>query len=933
MHRSSTGKRGMADCNLDIPADKLCKYAYMSWCPTCDRDSSRRRTKSETYDSCRKKPREMKTYTPKKYDRRCEYENDLELDVPDVRYDRVRSNLCELPTTYISNNCQFNLPHGKLLTTPDYLDGKIQREYSNGYVLSRDYSPPTERLIKRPPVTPQKRTGQTQVEALSPHGSPGRYNTVLSPQNRNYFSTQRVPETHTPKHETCTFFDMNFDTNLVRERYSRELDVLREKLRDLHNKKYAGLVPPTKIKNLDRSSRRHTTNVNLEDIRVIEDVPEPKIDGMDKYRSVPATSTDLRRPIRSREQKQSSSKISIKASKSRYNTGRTPKLKLRTFKLNSVLMEDASTTESELEELLYPNKKRTPKPATSGCTIPGVNTSDLPTWPLRKSLFPHIPPYLMFCMHDAAANKLPPGKRFLKWKLSTITPIVVRKTLLNTGFRLVRKSNDWMGTWGKHMKSPMFKTLKNAQKLNHFAGTFQLGRKDRLWRNVQRLMHRFGAKEFGFIPQTFILPNDIKSLKKCWECKDGSAGEKWIIKPPASARGVGIKVINKWSQLPKQTSIVVQKYIADPYLINGSKFDLRLYVLVTSFNPLRIYLYPEGLVRFASVKYSDNDKDLKDRFMHLTNYSINKLSSQYTANEDANACQGHKWTLTKLWEYLRERRVDTKFLWESLKELVIKTMLSGESPITQMCSENVGNRYNCYELFGVDVLFDERLKPWLLEVNISPSLHSSSPLDLHVKGPLVQTLFNLAQFHLPPKVTRCAEVTPPCYDPRIYTTTLTPQEANKHNYFVQMDRRDEYINEILDELTGDDVRFLTQAEDEREVEGSFERIFPTADTYTFLDFIPVRYYNRLFDAWENRYQFCRDEGIDRLKALCSKRIHLKVQPPPVTEKSFPSMIHGVAPTLTSTPEKPPLIVTPATLVEMPNAQKTESVTSAHDETN
>lgn len=102
--------------------------------------------------------------------------------------------------------------------------------------------------------------------------------------------------------------------------------------------------------------------------------------------------------------------------------------------------------------------------------------------------------------------------------------------------------------------------------------------------------------------------------------------------------------------------------------------------------------------------------------MHLTNYSINKLSSQYTANEDANACQGHKWTLTKLWEYLRERRVDTKFLWESLKELVIKTMLSGESPITQMCSENVGNRYNCYELFGVDVLFDERLKPWLLEV-------------------------------------------------------------------------------------------------------------------------------------------------------------------------------------------------------------------------
>lgn len=74
-------------------------------------------------------------------------------------------------------------------------------------------------------------------------------------------------------------------------------------------------------------------------------------------------------------------------------------------------------------------------------------------------------------------------------------------------------------------------------------------------------------------------------------------------------------------------------------------------------------MYPDGLVRFASgkflllttfvqqmnwiafvlAKYSDNSEDLNDRYMHLTNYSINKLSSQYTANEDANACQGHKW--------------------------------------------------------------------------------------------------------------------------------------------------------------------------------------------------------------------------------------------------------------------------------------------------
>lgn len=69
---------------------------------------------------------------------------------------------------------------------------------------------------------------------------------------------------------------------------------------------------------------------------------------------------------------------------------------------------------------------------------------------------------------------------------------------------------------------------------------------------------------------------------------------------PASARGTGIRVIHRWAHLPKKKSLVVQQYISNPYLINGSKFDLRLYVLVTSFNPLRIYLYPDGLARFAS---------------------------------------------------------------------------------------------------------------------------------------------------------------------------------------------------------------------------------------------------------------------------------------------------------------------------------------------
>jgi hypothetical protein len=81
------------------------------------------------------------------------------------------------------------------------------------------------------------------------------------------------------------------------------------------------------------------------------------------------------------------------------------------------------------------------------------------------------------------------------------------------------------------------------------------------------------------------------------------------------------------------------RYIAKPYLINQTKFDLRLYVLITSINPLRIYLYDDGLVRFASKPYSSSTSTAADVFTHLTNYSINKQSASYLSNEDSRVAQ------------------------------------------------------------------------------------------------------------------------------------------------------------------------------------------------------------------------------------------------------------------------------------------------------
>ena len=87
-------------------------------------------------------------------------------------------------------------------------------------------------------------------------------------------------------------------------------------------------------------------------------------------------------------------------------------------------------------------------------------------------------------------------------------------------------------------------------------------------------------------------------------------------------------------------------------MINGFKFDMRIYVAITSVNPLRIYVYEEGLTRFATEKYTNEDP--KNVFVHLTNYSINKKNQErFVANNDSeNDNEGSKWSLTALRRYL-----------------------------------------------------------------------------------------------------------------------------------------------------------------------------------------------------------------------------------------------------------------------------------------
>lgn len=107
--------------------------------------------------------------------------------------------------------------------------------------------------------------------------------------------------------------------------------------------------------------------------------------------------------------------------------------------------------------------------------------------------------------------------------------------------------------------------------------------------------------------------------------------EIWICKPTDQSRGRNIFLISEFSQIKTsnlQQNCIVQRYISNPLLINGLKFDLRIYVLVTNIAPLTVFVYEEGIVRFSSRKYSLKTKHMKDSFVHLTNTSINKNNQE-----------------------------------------------------------------------------------------------------------------------------------------------------------------------------------------------------------------------------------------------------------------------------------------------------------------
>uniref|UniRef100_A0A7R9V866 Tubulin--tyrosine ligase-like protein 9 n=1 Tax=Chlamydomonas euryale TaxID=1486919 RepID=A0A7R9V866_9CHLO len=344
-------------------------------------------------------------------------------------------------------------------------------------------------------------------------------------------------------------------------------------------------------------------------------------------------------------------------------------------------------------------------------------------------------------------------------------PIRFRSSLRNTILEVLVSRKDWLETenesewdffwadkgWIHHELDKLH--LADWQRINHFPNHYELTRKDLLIKNLKRAKRQLEredrsaeAAQYNFFPQTFVVPSEYRMFVEEFKLSGGT----WIMKPIGQAQGRGIFLFNKLSQISDWRSknpggasrtpaddeeapetYLAQRYVDNPYLVGGKKFDLRIYALVLSYSPLRVYLYRSGFARFTNTRYSSKKEDISNAYMHLTNVAIQKHAPGFDKSI------GMKWSIHSLRKYLMARHgADaTNELFHGIQSLIIRCLLAVQPAMI--------NDKHAFELYGYDVLIDKDLKPWVIEVNSSPSLSASDKSDWALKTAMLQDMLDI----------------------------------------------------------------------------------------------------------------------------------------------------------------------------------------------
>ena len=317
--------------------------------------------------------------------------------------------------------------------------------------------------------------------------------------------------------------------------------------------------------------------------------------------------------------------------------------------------------------------------------------------------------------------------------LSGFSAKLVHRTLLNNNFEQTDDLTKCNLVIGSKENETTQSQLHLYQRMSHYMYTIHLGTKYGLHQTLSIFANR---NHFfpSFYPKSYFIPNDLSEFQSNF-----SKDSPYILKPARGSCGRGISIVSTFPNSFVSPYIIAQKYITNPMLINGYKFDLRFYVSVTSIDPLRIYIYNNGLVRLATEPYEQNKNDFSKLTAHLTNFSLNRKSESFqTTNDISNDGQGNKWSHHPFWPFLSSHGFDCNKIRNNIDDLIVTVIIAACPELRRQ------KNHRCsFELYAFDILLDENGNVYLLEVNISPALGTSSQLDKFIKEPLVKDWFNI----------------------------------------------------------------------------------------------------------------------------------------------------------------------------------------------
>ena len=279
------------------------------------------------------------------------------------------------------------------------------------------------------------------------------------------------------------------------------------------------------------------------------------------------------------------------------------------------------------------------------------------------------------------------------------------------------------------------------QKMFSYTNFKIISHKDLTYFNYYFMKKDF-PKDYDYMPETLGYPENKTIIEKRFKNYKIDENDLWLVKPKTGSLGDGIYIFEKLSKTPDV--YLLSRYISNPHLIHKLKYDFRIYVMVTGLAPLKLYLYREGMVRFATEEYTLDKNHLKELYRHLTNVAVNeKNKKDYKKAVNADTDEGSKWSLQVYENYCKNNGIDYNYIRKQMGDIAIKSLLSVLDQFYDQMKENGTKDRNHFKLFGFDYLVDEDLKVYLLEINDRPSLLMGDINDRKLKPQLVADVLNI----------------------------------------------------------------------------------------------------------------------------------------------------------------------------------------------